>query len=60
MSEHTFEELTGCARCGRTHTGVVFKPLTQTSEIGEYRMTHFAPCPTNGEPIILLSGPKPE
>ncbi len=58
MPEHTFEELTGCARCGETHRGLVFKPLTQTSKLGEMLMTHWAPCPTNGEPVMLLRGPK--
>lgn len=48
----------GCARChGDGHEDLVFQPLTHpfTAEPGvsAYTFTHWAPCPTNGEPILL-------
>lgn len=54
-------DLRGCARClGDGHPGLEFKPLTHPVEIGdEVRYTHWALCPTNGEPILMLSVPKP-
>jgi hypothetical protein len=50
----TIDELTGCARCGLTHTHVEFRRLTNpivVAEIGEFEW--WAPCPNNGEPILL-------
>lgn len=38
-----------CARCGAYHTGLEFVALGQP--IFEY--THWAPCPTTGEPILM-------
>lgn len=45
----------GCARCdGEGHRGMVFKRLTHPVERnGEITYTHWAPCPANGEPILL-------
>jgi hypothetical protein len=46
----------GCARChGDGHEGLTFKPLTFPLELedGEPPMTHWCPCPRNGEPIML-------
>ena len=37
-----------CARCGKDHT-VTFKPLTIPAD----EWTHWAPCPNNGEPIMM-------
>jgi hypothetical protein len=56
--------LINCARCGGTHTDVEFKPLARPIMAAEDLLdcmgkpydiiyTHWAPCPTNGEPIIL-------
>lgn len=45
----------GCARCGGDgHVRLTFQSLTIPHECapGEV-MTHWAPCPTNGEPILL-------
>lgn len=39
----------GCARCGEDHSYINFKPLTFAC--GDY--THWAPCPTNGEPLLM-------
>lgn len=53
--------LVGCARCnnGVGHPGLTFQPLTYPVEIGvgggpgERDLTHWAPCPVNGEPILM-------
>lgn len=47
-------ELYGCARCGRVHPELVFEPLTNPVALDcEPSLTHWAPCPTNGEPILM-------
>lgn len=38
-----------CARCGEDHSMVAFKRLTHPC----LQFTHWAPCPTNGEPIMM-------
>jgi hypothetical protein len=44
----------GCARCeGEGHTGIVFVPLALPFECDSWRFTHWASCPTNGEPILM-------
>lgn len=47
----------GCARCrGDGHEDVVWKPLTHAIEDTDGTLwTHWAPCPTNGEPILMRS-----
>lgn len=43
-----------CARCGEDHSDLVFKPFTHPIETHtRVLFTHFAPCPTNGEPIVM-------
>lgn len=66
-------QVTACARCGQDHE-VIFKKLTHPIQIFEdtrvrnaafFRnpsarlYTHWAPCPTNGEPILMrmMTGP---
>lgn len=39
----------GCARCGKDHVGVLFMKLDRPMK----GSTHWAPCPTNGQPILL-------
>jgi hypothetical protein len=48
-------DLNGCARChGNGHQGLIFQPLTHPIEMDlTRRLTHWALCPTNGEPILL-------
>lgn len=43
-----------CARCGETHEKLEFDELTNPmfSDLGE-RWGWWAPCPTNGQPILL-------
>jgi hypothetical protein len=43
--------LAGCARCGGTHINVEFFKLSRQSFDGEW--THWAPCPANGEPVMM-------
>jgi hypothetical protein len=58
---HVGEEFTcsivGCARChGEGHEDVVWQPLTHPFEMPDGDvMTHWAPCPTNGQPILMVS-----
>ena len=46
----TCAELDNCARCGLRHTDLTFTKLTYPHD----NWTHWASCPTNGEPIMLL------
>ena len=47
------KRITGCARCGGAHVGVVFKLFTRPCG----NLTHYAPCPTNHEPILMRLEP---
>lgn len=44
-----------CARCGETHKDLEFEKLEEPMTCGRERYTHWAPCPTNGQPIMLLN-----
>lgn len=61
-------QITSCARCGQDHAEIVFKQLTHPVQLFEdsrvrnaaffrtpsaQMYTHWAPCPTNGEPILM-------
>ncbi len=49
--------IVGCARCGGTHSDVDFRPMAQPfapPEAGGLEWTHFARCPVNGDPILLI------
>lgn len=50
----------GCARCeGDGHDDLTFRRLTHPVVVqgppvcGEVELTHWCPCPTNGEPILM-------
>lgn len=49
--------ITGCARCrGAGHEDLTFAPLTHPIELEDELgdpYTHWAPCPANGEPILM-------
>ena len=48
--QETFTQtVKNCARCASTHEELVFKKLARPSD----DWTHWVPCPTNGEPIML-------
>lgn len=52
-----------CARCGRTHEQVEWRRLERPIvDADEERTTwtHWAPCPTNGDPILMREEPPPE
>jgi len=40
-----------CARCGGDHEGLEFTPFHCVGGIPAY--SHFAPCPANGQPILM-------
>lgn len=48
----------GCARCGtEKHEDLTYLPITYPIDFGDgFIATHFVPCPTNGEPILLCQG----
>lgn len=46
-------KLIGCARCELDHDEVIFKPLTHIIPYFGGPLTHWAPCPTNGQPILM-------
>ncbi len=48
--------IANCARCGGLHNDLAFSPFTNRPP----RYTHFAACPENGEPILLLIEPDDE
>lgn len=48
------KKLIGCARCGKTHEGLMFEKLKRPMvEPKATTWTHWAACPTNGQPILL-------
>jgi len=43
-----------CARCGENHNALEFFRLTiPMTDSDESLWTHWAPCPTNGQPVLL-------
>jgi len=48
-NRHTVAKLSNCARCGLEHDDLVFLRLKNPIEAH----THWALCPTTGEPILL-------
>lgn len=44
--------ITKCVRCGDKHENLVFTSLSQPGNDPD-DWTHWAACPTNGEPILL-------
>lgn len=46
--------ITGCARCdGEGHEDLVFRLLTHPLALGGHVLEWWAPCPVNGEPILM-------
>lgn len=44
-----------CARCGQDHENIVYRRLTHPITDSDGKVwTHWAPCPTNGEPILMM------
>ena len=48
-------DVESCARCGGTHKGLEFRPLANPLQApgATTTMTHWVPCPINGEPILM-------
>lgn len=57
--DHTGDQK-GCTRCGAgEHLALVYKPFTHFIDFDDgFVATHWAPCPTNGEPILFCQRPK--
>lgn len=52
--------LRGCARCGEDHFAIEFeeliRPVMDDVEGSPFMVaSYWAPCPTNGQPILLFS-----
>lgn len=57
--EHIVVDVGNCARCGKDHKQLKFSRLTRPGP----RHSFWAPCPTNGEPIMMkveITPDKPE
>ena len=44
-----------CARCGEDHEPIDFKAFERPVVDNDGTWTHWAPCPTNGDPILLMT-----
>jgi hypothetical protein len=54
LADSFVQSITGCARCdGDGHADVTWLPLTHPIEDSDGVWTHWAPCPTNGQPILM-------
>lgn len=55
------DHLNGCARChGEGHDNLTALPLDHPIDFEDgFVATHWCPCPTNGQPILWSTGPKP-
>lgn len=56
-------DMQGCARChGDGHPGIEFRKFNEPCEIPGLGIgaTHWATCPTTGEPILFLALPEYE
>jgi hypothetical protein len=53
------KSLRGCARCGGAHVDTIeWRLLTRPIIDGDgTTWTHWCPCPTNGEPILMRKAP---
>lgn len=47
--EEQITNIQNCARCGKNHINIKLSPLDNHD-----RYTHFAMCPTNGQPILTI------
>jgi hypothetical protein len=55
QAKETFDlpQLGNCARCKQDHEDLTFEKLEYPHEVKSEVWTHWAPCPTNGQPIML-------
>lgn len=52
MTNPIITDVFHCARCDGDHLQLKFNPLTRPVQ-GGAEQTHWAECPTNGEPILM-------
>ena len=53
----TASNIVNCARCGGSHAPIVFRRLRQPVVDNDGKQwTHWAGCPTNGEPLLMIPG----
>lgn len=58
MTPLLIKNIKACARCGEDHAEVTALPLARQFEPPEAApivWTHWAPCPTNGDPILFMT-----
>jgi hypothetical protein len=56
-SPREIKNIHNCSRCGGDHGPVVARPLTipfAPEEACGLEWTHWFPCPTNGEPVLMM------
>ena len=55
MPNHVMHHLPACPRCGGNHESVSFELLCFPidDDAGYPPWTHWAPCPANGQPLLL-------
>jgi hypothetical protein len=56
----TIRSITACARCGGGHEDVIARHRARPfapAEAGGLVWTHWAPCPTSGDPILIMVEP---
>ena len=53
MPNRLIHHLDQCPRCGELHENIVFEQLALPMEDPRGDFTHWAPCPTCAQPILL-------
>lgn len=54
-------DIDGCARCGQNHDHLEFSRFRDPVQVGlGAKLTHWAPCPETGEPILMRIIDQPE
>lgn len=51
--EHLIKDLDFCDRCHGVHMDVKFSRIDFWIVLGEHVVHYWAPCPTNGQPLLL-------
>lgn len=46
-------DINNCARCGLDHDNLEFEELEHSCPSDDEAYTHWAGCPTNGQPVML-------
>lgn len=56
MTETVKRNVESCTRCGQAHEAVEYRPLSNPPDW----ISHWAPCPKTGEPMLLSYDPDAE